>query len=109
MRRRQGGYWRASDATLHRVGRAGTGDGGRRLGRGRCRRRSRRKPMPCWRGWAKLAEQIAAYRRQRQGACHAEAIDARFMAGEWRLLAEVPVKDRAEVLRARKLDNEGHA
>src|SRR5262245_27876715 len=56
---------------------------------------------------AKVAEQIAAYRRQRQGAGHWQAIDARFQVEEWKRLAAVPVKDRAEVLRARRLNRKG--
>src|SRR5262245_54374585 len=55
----------------------------------------------------KLAEQIAAYRRQRQGAGHWQAINARFAVQEWRRLVAVPAKARTEFLRARTLNNEG--
>src|SRR5262245_288854 len=56
---------------------------------------------------ARVAEQIASYRRQHQGGGHLEAINARLDAEDWRRLVAVPVKDRAEVVRARKLNGEG--
>jgi CHAT domain-containing protein/Tfp pilus assembly protein PilF len=58
---------------------------------------------------AKVAQQIAQYRRERQGAGHWQASDARFDVDYWRRLAAVPAKDRAEVVRAVKLNDEGVA
>src|SRR5262245_29269422 len=56
---------------------------------------------------AKVSQQIVDYRRDRQGARHHQAIDARFVLERWRRLARVPTKDRAEVLRAGRLHEEG--
>jgi tetratricopeptide (TPR) repeat protein len=56
-----------------------------------------------------VAEQIAQYRRARQGARHWQSIDARFEVEEWQRLAAVPLKDRAEVGRALTLNSEGLA
>src|SRR5262245_21633424 len=58
---------------------------------------------------AKLAAQIASYRKQRQGAAHWQAIDARFAVDEWRRLIAVPGKDRSEVGRALTLITQGRA
>src|SRR5262245_34157883 len=58
---------------------------------------------------AKVAAQIASYRKQRQGAAHWQAINARFAADDWRRLAAVPGKDRSEVLRAFTLSSQGKA
>jgi CHAT domain-containing protein/tetratricopeptide (TPR) repeat protein len=55
---------------------------------------------------AKLYGQVAEYRAKHQGARHHEAIDAALVAKDWRRLAKVPAKDRAEVLRARSLNAE---
>jgi hypothetical protein len=49
---------------------------------------------------AKVAAQIAVYRKQRQGAAHWQAIEARFAVDGWRQLIAVPGKDRPEVVRA---------
>src|SRR5262245_32568138 len=53
---------------------------------------------------AKVAQQIADYRRQRQGARHWQAIDASVAVDGWRRLAAVPARDRAEVVRAGTLN-----
>src|SRR5262245_59694915 len=58
---------------------------------------------------AKVAAQIATYRKQRQGAAHWQAIEARFAVDEWHRLIAVPGKDRSEVLRARTLSSQGVA
>src|SRR5262245_1469341 len=58
---------------------------------------------------AKVAAQIAAYRQQRQGAAHWQAIDARFAVDGWRRLIAVPGKDRPEVVRARLFNGQGLA
>jgi tetratricopeptide (TPR) repeat protein len=55
---------------------------------------------------ARLAEQIAAFRTQRQGARHWQAIDANFAAARWQRLVKVPAGDRAAIVRARVLDRE---
>src|SRR5262245_55028529 len=47
---------------------------------------------------AKMAQQVEEYRRQRQGAAHWEAIDARFAVEQWRRLAAVERKDRVEMV-----------
>jgi CHAT domain-containing protein/tetratricopeptide (TPR) repeat protein len=49
---------------------------------------------------ANLCGQVAEYRAKHQGARHHEAIEAALKAEQWRRLAKVPAKDRAEVLRA---------
>jgi tetratricopeptide (TPR) repeat protein len=56
---------------------------------------------------ARLAEQIAAFRAQRQGRRHWQSIDARFEAASWSRLAKVPQRNRPAVLRNRALTNEG--
>src|SRR5262245_40208263 len=48
---------------------------------------------------ARVAKQIADFRRERQGASHWQALDTRFEVDVWRHLAKVPAKDRAEVVR----------
>src|SRR5262245_24384197 len=58
---------------------------------------------------AKVAAQISSYRKQRQGAAHWQAIEARFTADDWRRLAAVPGKDRSEVVRAITLSSQGKA
>ena len=58
---------------------------------------------------ANAAQQIAEYRRAHQGSRHWQAIDARLAIEEWKRLAAVAVKDRAEVLRARRLNQAGLA
>src|SRR5262245_58436609 len=58
---------------------------------------------------AKVAAQISVYRKQRQGAAHWQAIDARVTADDWRRLAAVPGKDRSEVVRASTLRSQGVA
>jgi len=57
----------------------------------------------------KVAQQIADYQRARQGARHWQAIDARFAVEDWKLMAAVAAKDRAEVLRARSINRQGVA
>src|ERR1041384_6523661 len=56
---------------------------------------------------ARLAGQVAQLRRQRQGARHWQAIDARFALEEWQRRAKVPPRDRATVVRAVTLHGEG--
>src|SRR2546422_872275 len=58
---------------------------------------------------AKVAQQVADYRRAHQGARHWQAIDARFGIEEWKRLAAVAVKDRGEVMRGMTLNQEGMA
>src|ERR1700677_1966402 len=58
---------------------------------------------------AKVAQQIADYRRSHQGSRHWQAIDARFAIEEWKRLAAVAVKDRGEVMRGWSLNLEGVA
>ncbi len=58
---------------------------------------------------AKVAQQIADYRRARQGVRHWQAINARFAIEEWKWLAAVAVKVRPDVLRARRLNQVGLA
>src|SRR5205085_2882746 len=58
---------------------------------------------------AKVAQQLADYRRGPRGARHWQAIDARFATEEWKRLAAVAVKDRGEVMRGKRLDQEGVA
>src|SRR5262245_7655512 len=56
---------------------------------------------------AKVAQQIADYRRERQGAAHWQTIDARFEVDDWRRRVTMPAKDRAEMVRARTLTGDG--
>src|SRR5262245_44043344 len=56
---------------------------------------------------AKVAGQVAAYRRQRQGAGHWQAVDAAFGVEAWRRLGTIPAGARAEAARARGLRRDG--
>jgi CHAT domain-containing protein/tetratricopeptide (TPR) repeat protein len=56
---------------------------------------------------AEVAERMAAFRAQRQGARHWQAIEARLDAADWQRLAKVPEDARAAAFRARVLNNEG--
>jgi CHAT domain-containing protein/Tfp pilus assembly protein PilF len=53
---------------------------------------------------ARLAEQVAGLRAQRQGARHWQAINARFKIADWQRFAKVPAADRAAIVQARGLN-----
>jgi tetratricopeptide (TPR) repeat protein len=55
---------------------------------------------------ARLARQVAEYRRQRQGARHWQAIDARLTMEHWQRLTKVPAAARAAVVGARRVNAE---
>jgi tetratricopeptide (TPR) repeat protein len=50
---------------------------------------------------ARLVDKMAAFRAERQGARHWQAINARFDAAAWQLLTRIPAGDRPAFLRAR--------
>jgi tetratricopeptide (TPR) repeat protein len=54
----------------------------------------------------KAARRIAALREQWQGKRHWETIDARLDVEQWQRLVRIPAKDRALVVRARRMNGE---